>query len=107
MWKSLYFKREKDYFNPNYFSRFTNCFMSLFSILRKVSMRLRRNQRGFLWVGRALEKKKRGLGIKSLSLLSKVLLCKWSWRFASEKRAFGRQVIGSKYGEVKRRLVDL
>ena len=67
MWKSLYFKREKDYFNPNYFSRFTNCFMSLFSILRKVSMRLRRNQRGFLWVGRALEKKK-GVWVLRVSL---------------------------------------
>ncbi|RVX22279.1 hypothetical protein CK203_001562 [Vitis vinifera] len=36
---------------------------------------------------------------KSLSILNKALLCKWSWRFAIEREAFWNQVIKGKYGE--------
>nr|CAN69266.1 hypothetical protein VITISV_043642 [Vitis vinifera] len=74
---------------------------------------IHRIQRGFLWGGGALERKihlvrwelvclekdNGGLGVKSLSILNKALLCKWSWRFAMEREAFWNQVIRGKYGE--------
>ena len=37
--------------------------------------------------------------VKSLSTLNKALLCKWSWRFAKERRALWNQVIRGKYEE--------
>ncbi|RVW51870.1 putative ribonuclease H protein [Vitis vinifera] len=78
-----------------------------------ISLTLERIQRGFLWGGGALERKihlvrwelvclekdNGGLGVKSLSILNKALLCKWSWRFAMEREAFWNQVIRGKYGE--------
>ncbi|RVX03908.1 putative ribonuclease H protein [Vitis vinifera] len=87
--------------------------MSLFQMPRSVSLRLERIQRDFLWGGGALERKphlvewsiicsdkrKGGLGVRSLALLNKALLCKWSWRFAVEREALWRQVISAKYGE--------
>ena len=80
---------------------------------RSVSSRLERIQRDFLWGGGALERKphlvewsiicsdkrKGDLGVRSLALLNKALLCKWSWRFAVERKALWRQVISAKYGE--------
>ena len=39
--------------------------------------------------------------VKSLSTLNKALLCKWSWRFAKERRALWNQVISGKYEEEK------
>lgn len=71
-------------------------FKTLFSILIKVKVRLEKIQRNFLWEGKALEKKlhlvkwaffcmkkrKGGLGVRSISLLNKVLLCKQSWQLA-------------------------
>ncbi|RVW97250.1 putative ribonuclease H protein [Vitis vinifera] len=88
-------------------------FMSMLSMPRKVRLRLERIQREFLWGGGAierkihlvkwelvcLEKENGGLGVKSLSILNKALLCKWSWRFAMEREAFWNQVIRGKYGE--------
>ncbi|CBI31907.3 unnamed protein product, partial [Vitis vinifera] len=88
-------------------------FMSMLSMPRKVRLRLERIQRDFLWGGGALERKLHlvrwdlvclekcngGLGVKSLSILNKTLLCKWSWRFAIEREAFWNQVIRGKYGE--------
>ncbi|RVX21575.1 putative ribonuclease H protein [Vitis vinifera] len=88
-------------------------FMSMLSMPRKVRLRLERIQREFLWGGGALErmihlvkwelvcleKDNGGLGVKSLSILNKALLCKWSWRFAMEREAFWNQVIRGKYGE--------
>ena len=67
-------------------------FMSMLSMPRKVRPRLERIQRDFLWGGGALERKLHlvrwdlvclekcngGLGVKSLSILNKALLCKWS-----------------------------
>ena len=66
-------------------------FKSLFNIPRIVRLRLEKIQRDFLWGGGALENKmhlvkwssickaksKGGLGVHSLSLLNKALLCKW------------------------------
>ena len=77
-------------------------FMSMLSMLRKVRLRLKRIQRDFLWGGGTLERKlhlvrwdlvclekcNKGLRVKSLSILNKALLCKWSWRFVIERKAF-------------------
>ena len=77
-------------------------FMSVFSLPRKVKLRIEQIQRDFLWGGGALKQKpylvwwglvcldksKGGLGVKCLSTLNKALLCKWSWRFVNERRAF-------------------
>ena len=73
--------------------------MSLFRMPRRVRLRLEQIQRGFLWGGLNLEKKPHlvkwstvcsdrkmgGLGIKSLAILNKAMLCKWIWRFANER----------------------
>ena len=67
-------------------------FMSMLSMPRKVRLRFERIHRDFLWGGGALERKLHlvrwdlvclekcngGLGVKSLSILNKALLCKWS-----------------------------
>ena len=45
------------------------------------------------------DKKKRGLGLRSLSKLNKVLLSKWSWQFTNERDSLWRKVISSKFGE--------
>ena len=80
---------------------------------RQVSLRLEQIQRGFLWGGGNLEKKPHlvkwstvcsdrkmgGLGIKSLAILNKALLCKWIWRFANERESLWRNVIRWKFGE--------
>ncbi|XP_026450968.1 phospholipid:diacylglycerol acyltransferase 1-like [Papaver somniferum] len=41
---------------------------------------------------------KGGLGIKSLRSMNKALICKWWWRFNSEKQALWRRGMVSKYG---------
>ena len=88
-------------------------FMSLFIIPRKVSLRLEKIQRDFLWGGGAsqskphlvnwcivcMEKKDGGLGIRNLSRLNKAFLGKWCWRFASEQDSLWKQVIVRKFGE--------
>ena len=88
-------------------------FMSLFRMPRRVRLRLEQIQRGFLWGGGNLEKKPHlvkwstvcldrkmgGLGIKSLAILNKALLCKWIWRFANERDSLWRNVILWKFGE--------
>ena len=88
------------------------CFLSLFVILWKVCARLEKIQRDFLWGGGALEKKTHlgnwslvcidkkegGLGIRRLVALNKVLLGKWSWRFAVKRKSFWKQVIINKFG---------
>ena len=88
-------------------------FMSILQLPRTVRMRLKHIQRDFLWGGGALEqkphlvrwmvvcldKRKGGLGVKSLVTLNRALLGKWSWRFANERKALWNQVIRGKYGE--------
>ena len=88
-------------------------FMSLFIIPRKVSLRLEKIQRDFLWGGGAsqskphlvnwcivcMEKKDGGLGIRNLSRLNKALLGKWCRRFASEQDSLWKQVIVRKFGK--------
>ena len=87
--------------------------MSIFQLPRTVRMRLEQIQRDFLWGGGALEqkphlvrwsivcldKRKGGLGVKSLGTFNRVLLGKWSWRFANERKVLWNQVIRRKYGE--------
>ena len=54
------------------------------------------------WALVCLDKRKRGLGVKCLSSLNKVFLCKWNWRFANERGALWNQVIRGKYEEKQR-----
>ena len=70
-------------------------------------------QRDFLWGGGALEKKphlvnwsivclakkRGGLGVRGLSNLNRVFLCKWNWRFTHERDSLWRSVIGTKFRE--------
>ena len=86
--------------------------MSLMHMPRVARLRLEQIQRNFLWDGEALEKKlhlvkwaivcsnkkKSGLGVKSLSILNRALLFKWSWRFAVERESLWRLVISRKFG---------
>ena len=44
-------------------------------------------------------KRKGGLGIKSLSKINKALLCKWSWQFVNDRNSLWRKVICSKFGK--------
>ena len=88
-------------------------YMSLFVIPKRVTARLEKIQRDFLWGGGALvnkphllswsvvclEKVKGGLGFRSLGTFSKALLWKWSWRFAIERNPLWKQVIVGKYGQ--------
>ena len=87
--------------------------MSLFRMPNSVARRLEKLQRDFLWGGGNLERKahlvnwevvcgdkeKGGLGIRKLTLLNKVLLDKWIWRFACDKEALWKQVLLTKYGQ--------
>ena len=86
--------------------------MFIFVIPWKVSARLEKIQRDFLWGGGALDKmphlvnwkiccadkKEDGLGIRNLVALNKALLRKWSWRFAKEREPLWKQVIIDKFG---------
>ena len=87
--------------------------MFLLRLPSSVRWRLEQIQRDSLWDGGNLErkphsvrwevvclsKKKRGLGVKCLSILNKAFLSTWNWRFASEREALWNQVIRGKYGE--------
>ena len=80
---------------------------------QKVSARLERIQRQFLWGGNDHDKKialvkwatvctakwKGGIGIKSFSNMNKALLSKWSWRFANDRKSLWRSAIRCKFGE--------
>ncbi|RVX03364.1 putative ribonuclease H protein [Vitis vinifera] len=51
------------------------------------------------WSIVCLDKRSRGLGVKSLGAFNRALLGKWVWRFANERKALWNQVIRGKYGE--------
>ena len=86
------------------------------NIPRIVRLRLEKIQRDFLWGGGALENKmhvvkwssvckakpKGRLGVCSLSLLNKALLCKWCWRFSSERDSLWKKIIQGKFWEEER-----
>ena len=86
--------------------------MSLFTIPRIVRLRLEKIQKEFLWGEGALDNKihlvmrltvceaksKGGLGIRSLSLLNKALLCKWCWHFSSERDSLWKKITKGKFG---------
>ena len=88
-------------------------FLSLFRIPKIVWSRLEKIQRDFLWGGGNLErkphlvnwntvcreKKRGGLGVRSLSMMNQALLCKWCWRFANERDSLWRLVISTKFDE--------
>lgn len=48
------------------------------------------------------DKKKGGLGIRSLAKLNRSFLCKWVWSFANEPNSLGKRVINRKFGEETR-----
>ena len=87
--------------------------LSLFRMPVSIATRLEKIQREFLWSGDSLArkthlvnwktvctaKKKGGLGLRRFSILNKALLCKWCWRFATERDSLWRKVICSKFGE--------
>ena len=87
--------------------------LSLVRMPTSVAKRLEKLQRNFLWRGGVLEKKPHlvnwdaiyykkgqgGLGLRSLSLLNKVLLGKWIWRFASKEDCIWKTLICSKFGK--------
>ena len=47
-------------------------------------------------------KSKGGLGVRSLSLLNKVLLCKWCWCYFSEGDSLWKNIIRGKFGQEER-----
>ena len=47
-------------------------------------------------------KLKRGLGVRSLSLLNKAFLCKWCWQFSNEKEPSWKNIIKGKFEEEER-----
>ena len=86
-------------------------FISLLCIPRVVRLRLEQIQRIFSWGGGAMERKlhlvkwatvysdkrKGGLGVRCLSTFNRVLLCEWTWRFATERETLWKQVISRKF----------
>lgn len=50
------------------------------------------------WSSVSMERRKGGLGVRRLLLLTKAMLCKWCWRYAVKREEFWRQVICEKYG---------
>ena len=87
--------------------------MSLFRMPKTVARRLEKLQKDFLWEGGNLERKvnlvnwevicvdkeKGRLSLRKLTLLNKVLLGKWIWRFACVKEDLWKQVLVAKYGQ--------
>ena len=51
------------------------------------------------WPIVCVDKRKGGLGVKSLRTFNKALLSKWAWHFANERKALWNQVIRRKYKE--------
>lgn len=43
-------------------------------------------------------KSKRGLGLRSMEVMNKSLLCKWLWRFGREEDGVWRKVVASRHG---------
>ena len=78
-----------------------------------VCARMEKIQREYLWGGSSLEKKshlvkwsivciekkKGGLGLRSISKLNKALLSKWCWWFANEMNSLWKNVIRNKFVE--------
>lgn len=91
LWKRQYIsKKGRTVLIHNNLANLPIYFMCLFSIPRKVRLRLKKIQRDILWGGRALERElhsvkwffihmeKRWFEVRRLFLLDKVLSCKWS-----------------------------
>ena len=51
------------------------------------------------WPIVCVDKRKGGLGVKSLGTFNKALLGKWVWCFANERKVLWNRVIRRKYGE--------
>ena len=86
--------------------------MFLLRLPRRVSSRLEKIQRDFLWGSSpsirkihllnwktvCTSKVKGGLGIRSPALMNEALLGKWAWRFAEEENSAWKSIIRLKYG---------
>ena len=97
------------------FSSFPMYFLSLFTIPKAVTARMKSIQRNFLWGSFkgsfkyllvAWEKvclpiELGGLGIRSMASFNQALLGKWLWRYGHEVTHLWQRVISTKYGEVK------
>ena len=84
-------KKGKTHFTTKYSSQFTNLFYVYAHYPKNCKVEIKEDLKGLLWEGGALENKlhlvkwsivykaklKGGLGVHSLSLLNKALLCKW------------------------------
>ncbi|CAN1807424.1 Putative ribonuclease H protein At1g65750 [Linum perenne] len=87
-------------------------YMSLLKAPCTVIMKLEGLQKRFLWSGTSDSKKLHwinwdtikchknngGLGVQDLRILNEALLCKWSWRYATERAAWWRGLITTKCG---------
>ena len=84
--------------------------MSLFTIPKLVRLTLKKIQRDFLrglenkihlakWSSVCKAKLKRGLGVRSLSLLNKALFCKLCYGFFSERDLLWKKIKKGKFGE--------
>ena len=116
MWIKQYLsKGERPTFIKRTLLRLSIYQMSFFDMLERVSLRVEKIQKNFLWGRDSLEKKShlvqwdiaykekfdRGLSIRKLSILNKALLEKWLWRFASKNESLWKRVIVKKYEEVE------
>jgi hypothetical protein len=87
-------------------------FLSLFPIPAAVAKRIEKLQHNFLWEGLNEEFKyhlvkwdkvcfpifEGCLGIKKLRVFNQVLLGKWSWHYAYERKVWWRIIVDAKYG---------
>jgi hypothetical protein len=90
-------------------------FMSIFLIPTHVANRIEKLQRHFLWGGIGEEFKyhlvrwdkvcspisEGGLGFRNLKTFNRALLGKWLWCYGSERDAWWRVVVDSKYGSLR------
>jgi len=90
-------------------------FMSIFPIPTHVANCIEKLQRDFLWGGIGEEFKyhlvkwdkvcspifEGGLGFGNLKTLNRALLGKWLWRYGTERDAWWRVVVDSKYGSLR------
>ena len=115
-WKCLYLsKGGRLMLLKSSLSSLPTYFLFLFTIPKTVTARLESIQRNFLWGSFegsfkyplvAWEKvclplEMGGLGIRSVVPFNQALLEKWLWRYGHEVTHLWRQVISTKYGEVK------